>query len=147
MTDANGPMSPRRRLFAQRALGEALSFIAEMRGQPQRRLSELGSLPPEKLALLAGAVRSDVELAVSADSIAVVTRAPDGSAHERPAMARTDANLAVFNRLHGKRTLGEIAGEVAQELGWERERALAHTADLFLNLVRAGICLPTNVVD
>ncbi len=147
MTDADGPAPPRRRLFAKQALGQALSFIDEARGQPQRSLSDLGTLPPEKLARLAGAVRSDVELVASAETISAVTRAPDGSPQTHPGMQRTDANMAVFNRLNGQRTLDEIAEQVAQELGWERERALAHVSALFVSLVRDGICLPTNVVD
>jgi hypothetical protein len=124
-----------------------VAVIEEVRGRPQRRLSDLGELPQDKLAGLTGGVRPDVEWTVQDESVCLVSRQADGSSRPNAVLECTPENLAVFNRVNGSYTLGEVADAVAEELGWERERAWSHVTETFFRLVEKGICVPTNVVD
>jgi hypothetical protein len=143
----SGSPPPPRRLFAKRALGEAAALIEEVRGRPQRRLSDLADLPPEKLARLKGGLRPDVPWTVANQAVCLISQEADGSRVSAAVLACTPENLAVFNRINGSYTLGQVADAVAEELGWERERAWSHVTGVFLGLVEKGLCLPTNVVD
>jgi hypothetical protein len=145
MTDR--PTPPSRRVFARRAVAEALSFVEEVVGRPQRKLSDLADLPRERLGLLKGAVRRDIELTVTDAGLSVVTRSADGACASRWVMACTAENTGVFNRLTGDLTLDEVAAEITADLGWPDERAWDHTKSLFFELVERGVCLPANVVD
>jgi hypothetical protein len=138
---------PRRRLFARRLVAEAAAFVKEIGGEPQRRLSDLADLPRERLALLTGAVAQGVEWTESAEAVQFLSRASDGSATCIAVLERTPENLAVFDRLNGVRTLGEIADSLTQDLGLEREQAWGHAVTTFFGLVEKGVCVPANVVD
>lgn len=138
---------PSRRLFARRLLGEAAAFVKEMSGEPQRRLSDLADLPRERLALLTGAVAPGVEWTESDQAVQFLSRAADGSATCIAVLERSPENLAVFDRLNGVRTLGEIADSLTQDLGLEREQAWSHAVTTFFGLVEKGVCVPANVVD
>jgi hypothetical protein len=138
---------PRRRLFARRLLAETAAFVKEIRGEPQRRLSDLADLPRERLALLTGVVAPGVEWTESDAAVQFLSRAEDGSATCIAVLDRTPENLAVLDRLNGVRTLGEIADSLTQNLGLEHERAWSHVVTTFFGLVGKGACVPANVVD
>ncbi len=136
-----------RRLFARRALGEALSFVDELRGRPQRRLSAIGSLPPEKLETIKGALREDVQMAMTEEGLCVPATDAAGPNESVCVLEGTPENRAVFGLLNGAQTLGEVTDIIARDFGWERDQAWNHVVRVFVTLVERGVCVPTNVVD
>ncbi len=50
----------------------------------------------------------------------------------------------MFNRINGRQTLAEIAQSVAEQLGWEPDRAWTHTRALFEILARQLAAVPKN---
>ncbi len=122
-------------------------LLDEARGRPQRRLSELDGLSPGELKRIKPVAVAGVRLKFEGGWLLAATSA-DGQTRELGAvMECSPANLAAFNAFNGEQSLDEVAAGLARAMSWEPEAAYVHTRNLFLGLVRRGVCAPANVVD
>ena len=116
--------------------------LGMLRGGQGGRLSELGSLPDEELALVRPVVNPAFEIVVEEDS--VCGRYEKNGKVIRLFSTEETEKLMTFNLFNGQMTLGQIGRRVAQEFGWEEARGFAHARGFFLTLVGHLVCLPEN---
>jgi hypothetical protein len=110
-----------------------------LQGKPGGRLSELGSLPDDRLAQVTPVINPEYEIMVDQTDV--------WSKHKRTGaitklFPMEKENLAVFNLFNGSYTLGQVAKNVSQELGWDQAKAFAQVRSLFLDLVSHMVCVP-----
>lgn len=141
-------MTPRkpiedRRLFFRYLARETVVWFEELRGKPNFSLADLPKLPPEAIAVLVPKICAGVQIVPEKDQ--VLARLPGAS--ENVALFPCDeANLAVFNRFNGEKTIGQVAGELSAAMAWTQERSLEHVKGLFFRLVGLRVCAPANPI-
>jgi hypothetical protein len=129
-----------RRQFLPTLLQEALVTLGLLRGGQGARLSDLGDLPDDRLAVLRPVVNPGCEIMVEEDQVwARHTKA--GIVVRLFAVKEAD-KLAAFNHFDGEHTLGEAGACLAEEMGCSEAEGFALARDLFLALVRQLVCLP-----
>jgi hypothetical protein len=111
-----------------------------LRGGQGGRLSELGSLPDEKLALLKPIVNPAYEILVEEDC--VWGRYKSTGAVIRLFGLEERESLLAFNMFDGKHSLDQIGKRLAQEMDWDEARGFAHARDLFLFAANYLVCVP-----
>lgn len=141
MSDNPSETNSRRRAFFSRMVGEVVAVADEWRDIPHYRLSDLVDYPPEKLAKLRPVVRAGCEIRLEDGQ--VWGTAPK-AAEPVPLFAATDENTLVFNRFTGEHSIGDVAAQLAASCEGDADQAFELTRELFLNLVRAGVCIPNN---
>jgi hypothetical protein len=134
------PFSVSRREFLPALVREALVTIDLARGGQGARLSELGELPDEQLALVRPILNPACEILVEEDWVCAKHRGA-GTPIKLFSLDQ-EANLAVFNLFGGQLSLGDIGQQLAQEMGWEPARGFDHARGLFLSLASRRVCLP-----
>lgn len=132
-------VTPSRREALRQLLARALLTTEELAGRPQLRLRDLEDLPDETLRQVVPRLAPGVEIVV--DGGAVKARRRSG---EPPLLLfdRRSEELLAFNRIDGRRSLGEAAAELARELSWDDQAAWGRVRKLFLHLVHLGVCFP-----
>jgi len=122
---------------------DGVVLFEEMHGRPQLALADLPALPDEAIAQLVPSIRVGVEIFLS-DGV-VHARLPD---RDTPVVVFHPTSVAtlIFNGFNGERSLGELARELSVATSWPAEQSLAAVKDLFLDLVRLGVCVPGNYV-
>lgn len=138
----NAPPRCSRRAFFPALLREATVTLGMLRGWQGGRLSELGSLPDQKLALLKPIVNPDYEIVVEEDC--VWGRYRSTGATIRLFDLEERASLLAFNMIDGKHSLGQIGRHLALEMGWAEARGFAYARDLFLFAASRLVCVPKN---
>lgn len=128
-----------RRKFFRALFQEVIVFEGSLKGGQGFRLTELGSLPDDQLAQIKPIVNPDCEIFLEEGHIYSKSRKTGATLKLFPAEKE---NLAAFNLFDGRHDLGEIARRLAQEMGWDEERAFAHARNLFLFLVQHVVCVP-----
>ena len=137
---SESPLACSRRAFFPALLREATVTLGMLRGGQGGRLSELSSLPDEKLALLKPIVNPDYETLVQEDS--VWGRHKSTGATLRLFGLQERESLLVFNMFDGKHTLGQIGKRLAQDIDWDEARGFARARDLFLFAANRLVCVP-----
>lgn len=121
-------------------LSDALSFFEEARGRPQFSLRDIRAMPDQELGALKPMILPGNEILVGDDAI----RALKGR-DEITLFARDPLEEALFNEFNGLRSIAEIARCVAAQVGCAyAEEAFPRARGLFLGLVGAGVCAPSN---
>ena len=133
-----------RRLFFRYLARETVVFVEELGGNRHVKFGDLFKLPPEAIAALIPRICPGVQILPEKDR--VLARLP--GANEAVALFRTEeANLAVFNRFNGEKTIGQVASEVGAVMGWPEERSMEHVKRLFFHLVVLRVSVPANPVS
>jgi hypothetical protein len=134
------PFACSRRSFLPALLREALVTLDLACGQRGGRLAGLGELPDRELGTIRPVVNPAYEILVEDDQVWGRYRGTDKIVHLF-SLAEKETLLA-FNLFDGQHTLDQAGQRLAQETGWEGERAFAYVRDLFLTLVGYLVCLP-----
>ena len=129
-----------RRRFLPALVQEALVTMGMLRGGQGGRLSELGDLPGEQLALVRPVLNPDCEILVEENWLCGRLRGAKTS--RRLFSMEEREKLVVFNLFSGQLSLGDIGQRLAEEMDWADARGIAHAKSLFLSLARHGICTP-----
>ena len=133
------PFTYTRRQFWRALLQEMFVTRGTLQGKPGGRLSELGSLPDDRLAQITPIINPECEIFVDQNHVWSRHKKTGATTKLFP-MERE--NLAAFNLFNGSYTLGQVAQSVSQELGWDAAQASAHVRELFLLLVSHMVCVP-----
>jgi hypothetical protein len=132
-----------RRLFFRYLARETVVWFEELCGKPNVQLADLPKLPPESIAALIPRVCPGVEIVPEDGRVAA--RLP-GASEVVALFASEEANLFVFNRFNGEKTIGQIASELSAAMTWPEERSIGYVKELFFRLVRLRVCVPVNAV-
>jgi hypothetical protein len=146
MSDPTKSIGCSRRSFLPMLLREIAVTVRSAQGTPAHQINELGDLPDEALAVIHPIINPITRIRVI-DGQVCSQRKGEEKAPLRVHFPTTPENLAVFNRINGQQTLGEIAESVAAQFGWEPERAFQHTRELFLALASYLVAVPQNSPD
>ena len=141
--DHHLPTTNRRR-FLRALAGDLLGFADELSGRPQLAMNDLPELTDTALARIVPVISPGV--AIVSLSEGVGARYPDGEIRG-PLFESGAIQLFLFNRINGETALGQMAHELAAEFSLSPEASLAQTRELFLCLVRLGVCVPSNLVE
>jgi hypothetical protein len=148
---AEGDVDEGKRVFARRLINETLSFLDQLRGQPdaqhKRLLHDVGSMPFEQIRDVGMVSSPGVVLESRDDGLHASRPTPAGVVDLGVAMELTAANTLTFNMFDGRHTLAEVADALATAMSWERETAQAHVRTLFVHLLMKGVCVPSAVSD
>lgn len=134
------PFACSRRSFLPALLREALVTLDLARGRQGGRLAGLGELPDRELVTIRPVVNPTYEILVEDDRVWGRHQGTDKIIHLF-SLAEKET-LLVFNLFDGQHTLGQASQRLAQETGWEGDRAFAYVRDLFLTLIGYLVCLP-----
>jgi hypothetical protein len=137
---SEAPLSCSRRAFFPALLREATVTLGMLRGGQGGRLSELGNLPEQKLALLKPIVNPAYEILVEEDS--VWGRYKSTGATIKLFDLEERESLLAFNMFDGKHNLGQIGRQLAQEMGWPEAAGFVYAKDLFIFAAGYLICVP-----
>lgn len=109
------------------------------RGKPAFRLSALGKLADEMLALVSPVPVPGCEIAEKDGLVWAYLE----ESHE-PLMLFPSASPArsVVRRFDGRTMLEVIARHFAAEMDWDQARGFAYVRGVFLHLTELGVCLP-----
>lgn len=129
-----------RRSFWRGLLHELAVASGVLRGGQECRLADLDQLPNEQLARLHPRIHPTCRFHI--DQGYVWSRWNSGSAVRLFPIERRE-DLLILNLCDGQHTLDEIGRLVAQEMGWDEARGVAHARELFLSLASRLICIPT----
>jgi len=135
-----------RRTAFRAILQEAAAIGRALKGTPTCRITELGSLPDEKLAQVKPAVNPSFEINLAQGCVWAKYKPKERPPQKLFAMGEKE-HLLAFNMFNGTHTLGEIGHHLAQEMAWEDEQAFARLRDFFLSLVKRGVCVPKDPVE
>ena len=124
-------------------LREVAVTVKSAQGVPTHQINALGDLPDYELAAILPIINPIYRIRVVEGQVCSQLK-DDESAPVRMHFAATPENLAVFNRINGRQTIGEIAEAAAAALGWEMEQSFMHTRDLFLELASHLVAVPQN---
>ncbi len=123
-------------------LGDTVALVEELTGRPQLRLADLWDLPDQTLMTLRPGFLPGVTVF-----------AVDGRMCGRPGQGDPadlygleDPETFVLSRFDGRSTLANIVDELVAGCRWEPGAAQALAKNVFLRLVRLGLCAPANVV-
>lgn len=132
-----------RRQFFPQLLRELVVFLDTIKGTPSHQLAQIGLLPEETLRAIIPMVNPAYQIrVVDGDVCSQEKGKPE--APLRRHFPKSPENLAVFNRINGQHTLGEIGALVGAELGWDEPEAFAHVKALFLTLLNDLAVVPKN---
>jgi hypothetical protein len=146
MSDPTKSIGCSRRSFLPMLLREIAVTIQSAQGTPTHQINELGDLPDDELAAIRPIINPICRIHVADGQVCSQPRDKE-DAPLRVHFPTAPENLAVFNRINGQQTLGEIAESVAGQFGWEPERAFSHTRELFLALASYLVAVPQNSPD
>jgi hypothetical protein len=138
------PFTFNRRTFFRALFQEAVVIRGSLKGGQGCRLSELGSLPDDRLAQVRPVLNPDCETFV--DQGYVCSRCEKTEATLKLFLAEKE-NLVVFDMFDGRQDIGEIGHRLAQEMDWDETRAFAHARDLFLSMVQRAVCVPRDPLE
>lgn len=133
------PFTFTRRQFWRALLQQVVVTRGVTQGKPEGRLSELGSLPDDRLALVRPIMNPSYEIFVDQDHVWCKHTQSGNTIKLFPI---EQENLAVFNLFNGEHTLDEIARLVSQEMGWDQTQSFTHARNMFLLLVSHLVCVP-----
>ena len=133
------PFKCSRRTFFRALFQEVVVVRGSLKGGQGGRLSELGSLPDEKLALVRPIMNPDREIFVDQGFVYSKHKKSETTTKLFPVEKE---NLVAFHMFDGQHDLGEIGSHLTQETGWDEAVAFAHARDLFLSLVERAVCVP-----
>lgn len=129
-----------RRRFLPALLREAIVTLGMLRGGEGGRLSELTSLPDERLADITPVLNP--AFAIEAEGEKVWARYLETGATVPLFAADDDAAWMTFNLFDGRHTIQEAGIRLADRMGWDKDAGFAHAKDLFLQLVENLVCVP-----
>lgn len=129
----------RREVFLT-ALTEARVREGQSRGANAFKLSALGALQDDLLALLTPAPVPGCRVLV--DGELVVAHLPGVERPTELFPAESPAN-SVLDRFDGRTMIEVIGRALALEQGWEQDKAFAYVRGVFLHLITLGVCRPT----
>ena len=132
-----------RRHFFRSLLAEGTSFCEEVSGRPQLRLAELWRLPDAVLFSMRPAY--DAGVTVFEVEGRMCGRRGDGPIEDLFAVA--EPGTYVLCRFDGLSTVGQVADELAAAWHWPSEDARTTAKDVFLRLVRLGLCRPARPLE
>jgi len=132
-----------RRSFFRTMVSETIALFDELHGKPQFRLADLWELPDDMLAQIMPVVLPDVEIIVTEQHVSARRQDKD---EINPLFDCEPANMFVFNRFNGQATIGQIGKELAAEMSWDEEEGFVYAKNLFLQLVRMRVCVPSNPI-
>jgi hypothetical protein len=133
----------RRRLLP--ALFQEMAVIlGSLKGGQGHRLSDLGSLPDDRLAQIKPIRNPDYEIFADQGHVCSRSKRTQTTLKLFP-MERE--YLAAFNLFNGQLSLGEIGERLSQEMGWDEATGFASARDLFLSLVRRLVCVPKDPLE
>ncbi len=132
-----------RRRFFPMLLQELAVTVDSAKGKPGFALGDMNDLPDDQLLGLIPIMNPEHKIFTEKGFVYSRSQGKDDEMILK-LFPITSENLAVFNRLNGQFTLGQIGEMVARDLKWEQPDAFAHTRKLFCLLVSARVCLPKN---
>lgn len=136
---------PIRRRDLLPALARELIVLSQAtKGRLAFRLSELGSLPDEQLAVIVPVLNPAFEVYVEHDHLWARDEQTGSRFEEFPVV---NENTLTFSMFDGTRNLGEIGKRVALEMGWDEAKGFAHARGLFLSLASHLVCVPQNPLE
>ena len=130
-----------RRQFFKTMAAEIELFAWRSEGSNAVKIPSLGSMPDSDLYEIIPRIIPGCEIDLKGEDIWV--KLP-GKARLVRLLPSERLSLYGFNLINGQNSLKQIACEFSDFSGLSLERAFAFTRGLFLTLVKAGVCLPTN---
>lgn len=116
-------------------------FARRSQGSNAVKIPSLGSMPDSDLYELIPSIIPGCEIDLKGGEI--WGKIPSKEKLVR-LLACEKLSLYGFNLINGQNSLKKMADEFSSFSGLSFERAFAFTRGLFLTLVKAGVCLPTN---
>ncbi len=138
------PFTCNRRNFFKALLNETVVTLKTVQGGVSFRLSELGSMPDDQLTHIIPTMNPAYEICVEENYLWTRHKQTEKLYKEFPL---TEENRRTFNHFNGRKTLGEIACQLSQDLDWEEAKAFAHARGLFLSLADHQVCQPGNSME
>ena len=132
-----------RRAFLSSLVGTVITTVDEARGVPYFRLSELPTLPEAQLRQLIPKVVEGRVQALDPGRLLIKHQDPGAEGSEQ---ILDSIEQAVFAEFRGQKSIGQIAGEIADRRGLDPGEAYRLTSTLFLQLARQYACVPVNTV-
>jgi hypothetical protein len=123
---------------------EMVVILGSLKGGQGHRLSDLGSLPDDRLAQIKPIRNPDYEIFAHQGHVCSRSKRTQTTLKLFP-MERE--YLAAFNLFNGQQNLGEIGQHLSQEIGWDEATGFAFARDLFLSLVRRLVCVPKDPLE
>lgn len=144
-SDLTFPCSRRR--FLPMLVREAMVTLGMFRGRPGFRLSDLGSLPEDRLASIRPIVNPGFEIRTE-DRTVVAQNKQTGAVVKLFSTDDVEA-LGAFNLFDGRHTLGEVGEQLAEEPAWKggAAEAFSFARDLFLSLAGKLVCVPKDPLE
>ncbi len=130
----------RRRFFKQLAR-ESLTFVDEIRGIPQCRLSDLQRLPDQTISKLIPQVSPGVQILVEDGQVRA--RIP-GREELKVLFGLEEPELEIFNQFNGINTVAQVAEYLARHHGGSTDEMLPRVRALFFRLAQESVCVPGN---
>jgi len=130
----------RRRFFKQLAR-ESLTFVDEIRGIPQCRLSDLQKLPDQTISKIIPQVSPGVQIIVEDGQVRA--RIP-GRKELKVLFGLEGPELEVFNQFNGINTVAQITEHLARLRGVSGDEVLPRVRALFFRLAQESVCVPGN---
>lgn len=141
--EGTGRPTAGRRAFFKLFAAECFALVEEFRGRPQLRLGDLADLPDERLGAIMPMIGDGWEILLG--ETRVCARERDGD-REVTLFERTAPDIFAYNRFNGRNEIEEIARLLAEEMGWDEQRAFGHVRALFLSMLEQGVAVPANPV-
>jgi hypothetical protein len=130
-----------RRHFFKQFARESLTFVDEIRGIPQCRLSDLHKLPDNVVLNLIPQVCPGVQILVEDGQVRA--RIP-GREESKTLFALEDPDLEIFNQFNGINTIAQVAQNLAGLHSCNPDDMLPRVRGLFFRLAQQSICVPGN---
>lgn len=135
---SNTPVAPRRSFF-RLMLAEAISLAEEVRGRPQRRLSDLDQVPDEVVRQMAPVFNKKRAYSIENDRV-LLKQKKTGTYQEIYQLDPQEKFMLHY--FDGQHTLEAIGHRVAEKFGQDEETTYQQVKTLFIFLAKHVICFP-----
>lgn len=134
-----------RRRFFRVVTGDFIVLFDELHGKPQLRLSELSDCPQHVLSRIKPILLPGAQAAVSKQQVTTrYEQVKTVVSVEHP----DQATKFLIDRIYdGQKTIGQLTSELAANMSWDEQQSFGCARDLFLKLVKAGVCIPSNYIN
>jgi hypothetical protein len=132
-----------RRKFLPALLQEALVLVDSFKSRQSFRLSDMGTLPDDRLAQVRPMVNPEHEIFMEEGRVCSRVRKTGATLALFPIEGE---DLTVFNLFNGRYSLGEIGRLLAGERGLDEAEGFAQARELFLFLVNHLVCVPRDPI-
>lgn len=125
-------------------LREAHAVAGELSGRPHLRLSQIATLADGQIAKIRPRILSGVSIIAVGGWLHAADRERPGGVRLFESTSETDFVVAAFT---GEKSIEQLSDEYTARFGGSREAAFRHIKECVLELVRVGVCVPSNALE